>query len=101
MAKFGLFKGEVGLSITGRESLPELNEAAFYYAHETMAGSANKVRSWWPVFEQSEIRDEQVGWLTIAVEDTEYIIEHFTLDRKPLFSDWNACEFYAGKYDLF
>lgn len=100
MAKFGLFNGEVGLSITGRESLPELNEAALDYASETMAGSANKACSWWPVFEQNERRDEQIGWLTIAVVDTVFVIEHFTLDRKRLSSDWKSCEFYAGKYDL-
>lgn len=103
MAKFESISGFVGLSvglvITGRESLSELNEATFNYADETMANSANHVSSQWPVIEKSEVRTEQVGWVEIAIEDTEYKITHLNLDRRPLDATWNAREFYLGKYE--
>lgn len=103
MAKFQVISGfeghSVGLVVTGRESLQELNEAILDYADERMANIANHVASQWPVIEQNEIRNEQVGWVEIGVEDTEYKITHLNLDRKPLDSSWNAREFYLGNYE--
>lgn len=103
MAKFQSISGfeglSVGLVVTGRESLAELNEATIDYAHETMANSANHVASQWPVIEKNEIRTEQIGWIEIGVEDTEYKITHLDLARKPLDSSWNAREFYLGMYE--
>lgn len=103
MAKFQSISGFEGLSValvvTGRESLSELNEAALDYAQTTMANSANHVASQWPVIEKNELRNEQIGWVEIGVEDTEYQIRHLDLERKPLDSDWNAREFYLGVYE--
>lgn len=95
----GTHELSVGLVVTGRESLPEINEAIIDYAHETIANSSNQVASHWPVIEKNEIRTEQVGWVESGVEDTEYKITRLNLDRKPLDSSWNAREFYLGKYE--
>ncbi|EHU8077681.1 hypothetical protein KZN62_002667 [Vibrio cholerae] len=103
MAKFQSVQGfegiAVALVVTGRESLFELNEAALAYADATMANSANHISSQWAVIEKNDIRNEHIGWVEIGVEDTEYIITHLNIDRKPLDASWNAREFYMGKYD--
>ncbi|HII4363135.1 hypothetical protein [Vibrio parahaemolyticus] len=103
MAKFQAISGfeglSVGLVVTGRESLQELNEAVLDYAHETMANSANHVYSQWPVIEKNEIRTEQIGWVEIGVEDSEYKIKHLNMGRKPLDTSWNSREFYLGMYE--
>ncbi|EJE4644434.1 hypothetical protein BKG02_004787 [Vibrio parahaemolyticus] len=102
MAKFQSIRGfeglSVGLVVTGNESLFELNEAVLDYADETMANSANRIASQWPVIEKNEIRTEQIGWVEIFVKDTEYKINHLNLNREPLDSNWNAREFYLGAY---
>jgi hypothetical protein len=88
----------LALQVSGNESAAALEETLLDHAESTMANNAPSISVEYPVIEKNEIRDEQIGWVSISIRDSEYELRHYSIERTELAADWNARNFYRGEY---
>ncbi|MDW2216193.1 hypothetical protein [Vibrio sp. 1982] len=98
--------GELGFIVDQYASLEDIQDKAVDYACETMQNNAVNISSDWPVYlvdghhNPPTAPARHLGYVRITTLDGEFQIEHLTLSREVIHSDWDVTEFYGGKYGL-
>jgi hypothetical protein len=90
----------LALQISGIESLTELEATLLDHAQSTMANNAPDICVEYPVIEKNEIRDEQIGWVSITIRDSKFVLQHYSIEHTELTADWNSHDFYRAEYGL-
>lgn len=98
MAKIISTSQGIVLQVSGNESAADLEETLLDHAQSTMANNAPGISVEYPVIEKNEIRDEQIGWVSITITDSEFVLQHYSIERTELAAAWNAHDFYRGEY---
>lgn len=102
----GFFNGgELAFFVDNYTTLEEINERAVDYAFDTMMNNAVGIKKVMPVLYKAydasiDSKPKLVGSIALSIVDSEIIVEHLTLDSDVINSDWNASDFYLGKYGL-
>ncbi|MUJ20460.1 hypothetical protein [Aliivibrio fischeri] len=99
---------EVGLAfiVDQYATLQEIDEKAADYAHKTMWNNAKDSKVIMPIYlvdshnMPPENPARHIGFISMSIIDSLINVEHLTLDKSTINSEWNAIDFYSGKYGL-